>query len=284
MLLLPALLSACLPAPAAEAAPATPIDAAFSRLYNFDFAGAHRILDQYLAAHPRDALGHGVRAAAYLFHELDRLKILETEFFADDKKISGDGKLTPDPIVRQRFFDSVGKAQQLANARLAASPGDKDALFALCISEGLVSDYKALVEKKQLRSLSNVRQAHGYALRLLEADPNFQDAYLSTGVSEYLIGSLPFFIRWFVRIDQVDGSKQVAIRNMEQVAAHGRYLAPLAEILLAIVYLREKQPEKTVRILDDLCRKFPENPLFRKELAKVTEKLRTGELKPSRRR
>ena len=33
------------------------IEDAFGRLYNFDFAGAHRILDPYIHDHPADPLG-----------------------------------------------------------------------------------------------------------------------------------------------------------------------------------------------------------------------------------
>jgi hypothetical protein len=57
----------------AAAAPllADPIQQAFDRLYNFDFRGAHALLDQRLAERPGDPMGHSVRAAVYLFSELD---------------------------------------------------------------------------------------------------------------------------------------------------------------------------------------------------------------------
>ena len=53
------------------------------RLYNFDFPGAHRAIDAHLVEMPGDPLAYGVRAAALLFQELDRLEILHGEFFAD---------------------------------------------------------------------------------------------------------------------------------------------------------------------------------------------------------
>ncbi|MBX5495272.1 MAG: hypothetical protein IRZ15_08040, partial [Bryobacteraceae bacterium] len=61
--------------PSACAATDTVIDDALSRLYNFDFSGAHRILDRHLATNPSDSLAFSMRAAAYLFYELDRLQI-----------------------------------------------------------------------------------------------------------------------------------------------------------------------------------------------------------------
>src|SRR5215467_6282691 len=77
------------------------IDQAFSRLYNFDFAGAHAALDRRISAHPEDPLSYAVRASADLFFELDRLSILEGEFFADDKRIAEKrSKVKPDPANR----------------------------------------------------------------------------------------------------------------------------------------------------------------------------------------
>lgn len=255
------------------AAPADPIGETYRLLYNLDFAAAHRVLDDYEAKQPSDPIGPAVRAAAFLFYELDRLKILEGEFFSNDKKISGDDKLQPDPHIRERFFASVTKAQQLADVRIQKSPNDTYALFAYCLTEGMRTDYMALVEKKQLRSLSYAKRAHNYALQVLKADPNFTDAYLTTGLTEYLVGSLPFFIRWFVKFEQVDGSKDQAVARLNKVAEKGRYLGPFARILLSIIHLREKRPAQARDLMAGLSREFPRNYLFKKESEKLTLKL-----------
>src|SRR5687768_980482 len=252
------------------------LDNVFNRLYNFDFPGAHRMLDEYLVVNPNDAFGHSVRASTYLFSELDRLRILEGEFLTDDKKISGDDKLLPDPAIRQKLFASIDKALALAEARLKTNPEDSMARFSFCLTEGLRTDYMAFVEKKQLRSLFAAKKGHAYAVDLLKRDPEFVDALLTTGISEYLIGSLPFFVKWVVRFDQVKGSKAQAIANMEKVAESGRYLGPFARIMLAIIHLREKRPERSIQLLADLTRDFPENHLLRKELARVRLKQSGG--------
>ncbi len=245
---------------------------AYARLYNFDFPGAHKILDGYIAGAPRDPLGHSTRAAAYLFYELDRLKILQGEFLSDDKKISGDDKLQPDPAIRAHFFTSVEEAQRLADTLLRDHPGDPNALFAFCITEGLKTDYTAFVEKRQLRSLASARKAHNYAVELLKQDPTFVDANLTTGITEYLVGSLPFFIKWFVKFDQTQGSKQQAVANLEKVAQQGRYLGPFARILLSIIHLREKRLPQSIRLLEGLVAEFPGNHLLRDELNKLRSK------------
>ena len=272
------LLLAFAPASAADVEVHPCIEQALERLYNFDFDGAHRILDAHEREAPQDPIGAGFRAAAYLFYELDRLMILEGEFFADDKKIADKKKLEPDPQVRERLFTALERAEQLAQARLAEAPDDINALFAMCLKEGVLTDYKALVQKKQFGSLSNAKASNRYAVKLLEAEPGFHDALLTTGVNEYILGNLPFFVKWFVRMEKVKGSKKQAIENLELVAEKGRYFGPFAKILLSIIHLREKRPERSRELLAELTRDYPENPLMRKELAKVTEKIENGEL------
>lgn len=253
------------------------IEQALERLYNFDFGKAHAVLDLHAAAEPDDPVGSCIRGAVYLFYELDRLRILETEFFRNDKRLAGKEKLEPDPEIRNRFMDSLAMTQRLAAARLASDPRDVSALFALTLKEGLMTDYVALVEKRGLRSLRYARVSNAHALRLLELEPEFHDARLAKGINEYLIGSLPFFIRWFIRIDGVQGSKEQAFENLELVAERGRYLGPFAKILLSIMSLREDEPERARELLSELTRDFPENPLLRYELDKVTQELAGAE-------
>ena len=260
----------CLPVFGADS---DPIEHAFDRLYNFDFAGAQQILNQRIAEHPQDPLPYSVRAAGYLFFELDRLGILESEFLISDKRIAEKKKLLPDPGIRDRFYKALADVQSRGDAALAANPNDRSALLAMCISQGVATDYMALIEKRQLSSLAPAKRANGYAQRLLKLDPKFYDAYVAAGFSEYMLGSLPFFFRWFVHFDNVTGDKQSGVAHLKLVAGEGHYLKPFAKILLGIIALREKKPQEAQRLLMDLARSYPDNPLFRKELAKLNTQL-----------
>jgi hypothetical protein len=249
------------------------IDNAFSRLYNFDFPGAQALLTRRIAERPDDPLGYAVRASAYLFSELDRLSILESDFFADDSRISDKKKVKPDPVVKAQLLKAVDDSQSRAQALLAKNPNDQEALFAMCITSGVLTDYTALVEKKQIGSLSMVKKGTVFAQRLLKLNPQFYDAYLTTGTTEYVIGSLPFFVRWFVKVDNINGSKEDGIKIVEIVAQKGHYLKPFAKILLAVANLREKRPRVAETMLFELARDYPENPLFKKELNQLTVKI-----------
>jgi hypothetical protein len=251
------------------AQPKTLIDQAFDRLYNFEFKPAQDILDRQCQLAPLDPLPLCVKAASHLFSELYRLKILELDFFTDDDKLVDRRALVPDPAVRRAFFQLLDDAERLANARLAVRPDDPDALFALCMATGLETDYAALVERRRFGSFSLSRRNQIYARKLLALNPPVADAYMTFGTVEYVIGSLPFFLRWFIRFDQVSGSKQKGIEDLELVAARGRYYGPLARMMLGVIYVREKRPEKAEALLSGLIAEFPRNPLFRKEMLRV---------------
>ena len=252
------------------------IGTAFDHLYNFNFPAAHADIDRYIAAHPRQPLGYAIRAAAYLFYELDRLGILESEFLISDKHIADKRGLRPDPDVRAKFLQALTDAQSRADTALAANPQDRQALFAMSIVEGVTTDYMAFVEKHQIASLSPAKRSNSYAQQLLKLNPPCVDAYITAGISEYMVGSLPFFIRWFVRFDNVEGSKEQGVKNLELVVREGHYFSPFAKILLCIINLREKRPGETEKLLESLARDYPSNPLFRRELARMTSVTDSG--------
>ncbi|HUB78437.1 MAG TPA: hypothetical protein VMB03_06565 [Bryobacteraceae bacterium] len=267
-----ALAAAACAAPASQVAKVdseTALKQAYTRLYNFDFNGAHEILDRQRQLDPQQPLLPATKAAAYLFSELDRLRILELDFFTDDDKVVDRRKLIPDPSIRARFFQTVSESDKLAESRLASNPNDPDALLALCMTTGLVTDYAALIEKRRFGSFSLAKKSHVWAKKLLDLKPPVVDAYMTFGTAEYIVGSLPFFFRWFVHMDNVEGSKKKGIDELELVAKEGKYYGPFARMLLSVIAMREKRPWDAERLLAGLASEYPQNPLIHQELTRA---------------
>lgn len=252
----------------------TELDRAYRLMYNLDFRGAQALIDTYVGAHPDDPLGYASRASGFLFSEMDRLGILAADFFLDDDKIADKKKLKPDPKVRDAFYWATTQGRERAEKLLAANAKDTNALLSLSLVYGLLTDYGAFVEKKQLSSLSYAKQSQHFAVALLAIEPGNGDAYLTPAVSEYLLGSVPFFVKWFVKLEQTKGSKEIAVKNLLIVAKTGRYFGPFARILLAVVALREKRRSDARLWLEGLVKEFPQNTLLRHELDKISPKLR----------
>jgi hypothetical protein len=246
-----------------------PLDHGFQLLYNLDFDRAHSVFAAWQQSHPDDPMGPTCDAAGVLFSEFHRLGVLEAQFFENDRRFENRQKLSPDPAVRERFNTAILKAESIARARLAKNSKDKDALFALTLTNGLQGDYAALIEKRNLASLRYTKQATAWGDQTLAVDPECYDAHIASGISKYIIGSMAAPVRWLVRLGGVSGDKQEGMKELKLTAERGHYLAPFANILLAIAYVREHDKPRARELLASLRDQFPANPLFAEEIARL---------------
>jgi hypothetical protein len=254
---------------AADVREPSTLDAGFRDMYNLQFDAAHRAFGDWQATHPEDPLGPASDAAAYLFTEFNRLHILESEFFINDKNFTNDKRLLPDVTTKQRFEAALQKAKALADAALGRNPNDANALLATIMVFGLRGDYAALIEKRNMAGLSDLKQGRAIAQRLLAADPSCYDAYLAVGVENYLLSLKPAPVRWFLALSgaQVDRAKGLA--DLRITAEKGHYLQPYARLLLAVAALRDHDRAGARELLAGLARQFPLNPLYARELARM---------------
>jgi len=245
------------------------LDSGFHFLYDLDFDRAHGAFAAWQQQFPDNPLGPACEAAALLFSEFNRLGVLESQFYQDDKAFNARREFTPDPGVRVRFNAALDQAEKWAQARLAKDSRNRDALFAMTMASGLRADYAGLIEKRNLASLHFTKQATSWAQQLLVVDPGCYDAHLATGVSQYIVGSMSAPVRWLVRLGGVSGDKEAGIRELQVTADRGQYLAPFARILLAIAYVREKDKPRARELLVSLRNDFPQNPIFARQISRL---------------
>src|SRR5579884_2423518 len=136
---------------AAELSRPVSLEDGYAQMYNRQLEDAHRTFRQWQAVHPANPLGPVSDAAAYLFSELDRLRILQSEFFAEDQRFLKLHKPAADLHLKAEFELDLAQADHLAAARPAE---DTDAEFATVLEHGLHSDYLALIEKRYVAALS----------------------------------------------------------------------------------------------------------------------------------
>lgn len=246
------------------------LDHGFHLLYSLKFDEAQQDFAQWQQQNPSDPMGPASEGAGLLFSELDRLGILESQFFEDDRAFADRKKMLPDAAVRTRFDAALNHAESLAKVRLAKDAKDHDALLAMVMVNGLQADYSGLIEKRNFASLSYTKQGTTWAQQLLAVDPHAYDAYLARGLSKYIIGSLFAPFRWLLHLGGLDGNKEDGLADVRMTAEHGRYFAPFARILLAIAYVRDKNKPQAREVLARLHSDFPENGLFVREIQRLT--------------
>ncbi len=245
------------------------LDGGFHALYDLDFAGAEKTFVAWETQQPRNPLGPASRASGYLFQEFERLGVLKAEIFTNDERFEQRERLAPSLELKARFDQELAVADALADEMLAQNPQSTDALLAKTLVNGLRADYAALIEKRNMASLSHTKEARRWAERLLRADASCNDAYLALGAENYLVAIKPAVVRWFARLGGARANREQGIRELTLTAQNGRFLKPFAKLLLVLAAQRDHDPATARRLLTALGQEFPNNPLYREELSKL---------------
>jgi hypothetical protein len=201
-----------------------------------------------------------------LFSEFDRLHILQSEFFIHDQHFITDNRLSPDPELKRKFLGALQASRVLA-AR--APSGDRNAMFATILTNGLESDYSALIEKRYGASFQKMKAGRALAESLLAADPACYDAWIAVGVENYMLSVKPAAVRWLLRIGGGQTDRALGIEKLKLTAEKGRYLAPFAQMMLAVAALRDNNAHQAKSLLLVLASEYPRNPLYRQEIARL---------------
>jgi hypothetical protein len=235
-------------------------------MYDLDFSSAQRQFLEYERENPHDPMGPVAEAAGLLFSEFNRLGVLQSQMFIKDPSFASRSKLVAGPAVLGKFDAAVQRSKALAGKGLLGDGNDRDALLALAFAAGLQAECLALMQNRGLAALQYARQAASYAERLLTVCSDCYGAYLATEGGGSWIGSRTVPVRWILRASGIAGDKREGIKELQIVAQHGHYLAPFAEILLTIAYLRDKEPQQARLLLAELRAGFPENTLLAGQL------------------
>ena len=254
------------------------LDTGFHALYELKFKEAREQFLAYQKARPDDPLGKVAEAASYLFEQFNDKGVLTSEFFLNDDKFLGGVEGSAAENRNSDFLRVNHEARAVAKKLVKSDPRDAHGLLVLTMTDGMESNYMAMIEKKQLPALSLMRQAESEANTLLGINPDEKDAYVALGMSNYVIGCLPGYKKAFLWFGGVHGDRNRGIMQMKSAAEHGHYLQPFAKILLALAYEREHQSERAQPLLAALSAQFPSNTIFAHELELI------GKKPPSRKR
>ncbi len=245
------------------------LSAGFDLLYRQRFAEAREAFASWESRNPQEPFGQVAIAAAYLFEELSRQGVLTSDFFLNEKKFLHGIEGSPDSERMSHFRDAIARACELARERQKTNPKDGEALLALTLAAGMESDAESILQKRHLAGLKSMKKANGYAKELLAQYPDATDAYVATGIANYVIGSQSGSTRFALWFGGIHGDKKLGMEQVARTAENGRYLRPFAKIILALAARREKQDTLAQRLFRELTKQYPDNEQFASEYAKA---------------
>jgi tetratricopeptide (TPR) repeat protein len=245
------------------------LSAGFDLLYRQRFAEAREAFASWESRNPQEPFGQVAIAAGYLFEELSRQGVLTSDFFLNEKKFLHGIEGSPDSERMSHFREAIARACELARERQKTNPKDGEALLALTLAAGMESDAESILQKRHLAGLKSMKKANGYAKELLAQYPDATDAYVATGIANYVIGSQSGGTRFALWFGGIHGDKKLGMEQVARTVENGRYLRPFAKIILALAARREKQDALAQKLFRELSEQYPDNEQFASEYAKA---------------
>ncbi|HSE97835.1 MAG TPA: hypothetical protein VLD57_06145 [Blastocatellia bacterium] len=243
-------------------------------LYNLDYATARERFVRMTKMAPDHPAGYVSLANNMWLETLNASRRLSTSVYTSGSFYSQDAEEDQVDPKRDREFNNLIKhAITVSKARLERDAKDVEALYYQAAAVGLRAGYNVTVKRSFRRAIGDANESIQLQKKVIKLDPEYVDAYMSIGLYEYVIDSLPWVWRTLARLAGLTGSKQKGIEHLELVAERGKYASDDARVLLMGIYSRERQPEKSLEIISLLSKKYPQNYLFGLERAGMLYRL-----------
>ena len=245
----------------------------YEHFYNLEYDQAIADFTAVTDRNPADPSAWNHLAQAILFRAMYRSGALESEMVSGSNPFLRRAKVQIAPAEQASFFDAIGKAMQLSQARLNENPDAPAGLGPIGVAYALRGNYNFLVRKAWVDALHDATDARKAHKHLCDLDPDNIDAQLIPATYDYVTGSLPLGYRILGFIAGYHGDRNRGIRALQSVAQNGHSSRADAETILAAIYRRERRAQDAIPLLEDLIRRFPRNYLLRFEIVQMQSDL-----------
>ena len=250
------------------------------QLYSLDFTGSEASFRSLTRDYPDNPDYWNALASSYWLKTLyDQQKLNMESFSSTDRFGAMDSRDTVTDAEEKQLRDTVDKALTTAEALLKKDPKNPRALYAKGASYATLASFEATIRRSWLSAARKAKTARNLHKDVLKLDPSFNDARTSVGIYNYAVGSLSWGARFLVGVVGLGGEgKEVGIKDLETASVKGVRAAVDAKMLLVVVYSRERQYDKALKLLDDLQAKYPRNFMLEMSRASIYTKMKRWDL------
>lgn len=241
----------------------------FDHFYNLEYDACVAEFERAIREKPAEPQGYNHLAQGLLYREMFQAGALESEMVTGANPFLRRGRLEPPADVEKQFLEAIGKAMSLSQTAISNNARDVSATYALAVAHGLRGNWNFLVRKAYMDSLRDLTASRKLATKAVEMDPKLIDARIMLGLHDYVLGSLPGYIKMLGFLAGFRGDREAGVRTIKEVAAKGTMNTTDAKVLLGVIYRRERRSKEAIPLLDDLIQRYPRNYLFRMELAQM---------------
>jgi tetratricopeptide (TPR) repeat protein len=244
-------------------------DIANDHIYNLEYEAATAVLEKCLAKDPHDLRALNLLANAMLRREMFRKGLMEVAVYGDEGDVYKPAKTAPNQQFEDALMQVLNRSLDIANQRIAKNPKDVEAYYWAGVTYGTRGIYNFSVRRSYSAALGDSKNAVRFHRKVLELDPQSVDPLLTVGVHNYVVGSLPWYLKVFAKLSGTHGNKAEGLAQVKRVTEQGNYARDDARFVYALLTMREGNTAEALRTLKLLSADFPRNFLLMQEVAGV---------------
>lgn len=229
---------------------------------------------QQFPGHPGPTLA---RAAAIWLRELFERQEFDLDNFIAPSHFTRDAERHMPEADRDAFFRDVQEAKRLAELYLLGHPNDKEGRYYLGAAESALAVFTFTVEHDYMKALKHGRKAYQIQKAIVEEDPEFYEAYMTVGTYEYILGNLPWYIKWIAALAGLKGSEQRGFEYLILAAKKSAFISKEARMLLMVLYVREEEYAYGLQIAQQMHHLYPDNFILHLNQAQIYEHMNDPE-------
>ncbi len=254
-------------------------------MFNIDYTTAVSKFEEIRKRMPHHPAGDLYLATAFWLRHLNKSRRLQTGLYksgssfyagADKAKEENEGD-SVDAGIDRAFRDRMAQAKTKALALVAKNKNDADALYYLGSFYGVMAGYEASTARKFYSAMRNGSRCVDAHEKVLKLRPEYYDAYLTVGLYDYIVGSLPFGYKALATMVGIRGNKKRGITRLQTLVDKNTVSSDDARVMLLAVFRNEKRDGDALSLLEQLSSKYPKNYLLKLETASTLVTLRRSE-------
>lgn len=241
----------------------------YQHVFNYDYEEADQVFRRLDEQFPDYAAGPYGRASTLYMRFAQPIGAMRGSSHRGDRFWDQTAKpdLSPEEL---EFFDrsyaeSVARCERI----LARDPDDPLALYYLGASDALRAAWDMTILRSYWGGTRAMSRAVKHHRRVLEIDPEYDDAYQVPGVYEYGIATLPRALRFLARLFGMRGEKERGLEWVTRTANEGERSRWGALWSIALFMQREDRLDEALDAVRRLGEQFPRNPDFALEEAGI---------------
>ena len=253
---------------------------AYQHLFNYDFEAAEEIFERLDDQFPDFAAGPYGHAAVIWTKVAQRVGAMRGSSHRGDRFWEQSGISMVTDEEEQFFEDHLEEAKRRCERVRQQDPGDLLNLYYLGAVESIKAAWDGTVQRAYFSAGRAMRRAASLHREVLEADPDFADAYHAPGAQDYAIATLPRALRMLAFLFGMRGEKERGLDWVARTAREGQRSRWGALWALVLFNQREERLDDALTAVSTLREQFPKNPDF--ALEEIGIRLHHGETAEAR--